>query len=387
VSTLAAPRPNSLRSSWPGALAAALVSGLLVAFLTMGSGGTAGDLLVRLPFVALAFGATLYILRTGRVHGTRLLIFVLANLFFGIVFEISHQVNRGSILLTPEIAATVGAPICPLTVGFVVPPLLIRGEMIFPSTLDALRGVGFMWLGFGLLLGRGWCSWLCFFGGIDQFFSHLGPTRKGGRPLVEIPEPWLRYMRLFPYALLLFLILVAIGTLEPIFCAWLCPLRLAYDPPAVTQSIQWLTAIVVVTLGMGLLVVGPFLTKRRLFCSFGCPLLPLNAVAGLLSPFRVKIDRERCKDCDICVRSCPHAALTAESVRQGKVNLECTRCGRCMDKCPRQAIDYHLLGSGVRARAALVALGVAFGVMFLSGYVLGLLNFVLTGKMPVIGGA
>lgn len=37
---------------------------------------------------------------------------------------------------------------------------------------------------------------------------------------------------LFPYAILLFLILVALSTLEPFYCAWFCPLRIVYDPPA-----------------------------------------------------------------------------------------------------------------------------------------------------------
>ena len=37
---------------------------------------------------------------------------------------------------------------------------------------------------------------------------------------------------LFPYAILLFLILVALSILEPFYCAWLCPLRIVYDPPA-----------------------------------------------------------------------------------------------------------------------------------------------------------
>ncbi|MHB1413782.1 MAG: 4Fe-4S binding protein [Chloroflexota bacterium] len=376
-------------TSWRASVTAALVSALIVAFLVVGGQAGSADLLlpIRLFFVALAFAMTLYILRSGRIHTARLLMFVTMGLFFGIFFEISHEVNRGSILLSEQTAVAGQVPICPITVGFVVPPLLLRGAMIFPATVAALLVVVSMWGGFALLFGRAWCSWVCFFGGLDQLFASLGPTRKGGRPLVEIPEGWTRYARLFPYALLLFLILIALSTLEPFFCAWLCPLRLAYDPPMVTTAVRWLSAIVIVTLGMGLLVVGPFLTKKRLFCSYGCPLLPLNALAGMLSPFRVKVDRERCTDCGLCVRTCPHSAITAESVAKGGTTLECTRCGKCLDKCPKRAIDYRLVVSNAPARAAFVALAVAFLTMFVSSYVLALVTYAQTGVIPKIGGA
>src|SRR3990172_868242 len=151
-------RPPSLRSSWPASIAAALASALLAAFLTSGMLGAGPEKLVALGFAALAGGLTLYILRRGRVATPRILLFAGATLLFSIVFELSHEVNRGTILLRAQQIAEAKTPICPLTIGFVVPPLLIRGVMIFPSTVAALQGVIVMWIGFALLFGRGWCS-------------------------------------------------------------------------------------------------------------------------------------------------------------------------------------------------------------------------------------
>ncbi|MCL5110777.1 MAG: 4Fe-4S binding protein [Chloroflexi bacterium] len=387
VATPVAKRPPSLRTPWRWTVLPVLVSVALVSFLVAAPQAQRGNPLIGVAFVALALGVTVYILRSGRVENARLLIFLSTGLLFTAVFEISNTINRGSILLSEQQLATVGAPICPVTIGFVLPPLLLNGQMIFPTTVQAALSITVMWVGFGLLLGRGWCSWMCFFGPMDQFFSRLGPTRRGGRPLVEIPERWHRQLRWLPYGLLLFLILVALVALEPIFCAWLCPLRLAYDPPAVTRTVEWLTVIVIVTLGMGLLVIGPFLTKRRLFCTYGCPLLPLNSIVGLLSPFRVKVDREKCKDCGICARVCPNSAITPATVAKGGTAMECTRCGTCMDRCPQKAIDYRLIGSNARARGAFIALAVAFSLLLLSSYVNGLEIYWQTGTMPPMGGA
>ncbi len=49
-------------------------------------------------------------------------------------------------------------------------------------------------------------------------------------------------------------------------------------------------AVIFVGGGIVFLIGGPLLTKKRLYCSLVCPLLPVNAIIGNLSPFRVKVD-------------------------------------------------------------------------------------------------
>jgi hypothetical protein len=40
-----------------------------------------------------------------------------------------------------------------------------------------------LWVGATLILGRGWCSWGCFFGGIEEGFVQLVWQPKSGLPL------------------------------------------------------------------------------------------------------------------------------------------------------------------------------------------------------------
>ena len=364
-----------LRQSLRTSLIAAFITALLLMFLISGGKATAEALITGLIFASVGGVFTFWILRTGRVNRRRLILFLVLGLSFGISFSIGNEVHRGSILLTEAQIESAEVPICPITIPFVVPPLVIRGEMIFPTSTKTLLWIGLLWLGFALLFGRGWCGWICFFGGIDQACAAAAK-----RPRLRV-EGLSKLWRLFPYALLLFLILVALVALDPLFCSWLCPLRIVYDPPAVNTTLQWLSALIFIGGGLVFLIGGPFLTKKRLYCSLICPLMPATAIIGYLSPFRVKVDRNKCNDCEACVKLCETFAMTRESLAKGEARKECTRCGRCMDICPRGAIDYRLIGTNRGVRPVFISLAVVFSVLIMSSFVMDLVRFMLTGEI------
>ena len=356
------------------AIAAACTIFLLIFFLC-GRGGTPVDLSIGI-LLALSGGfITFQILRTGKINTYRLVLFIGMGILFGVVFTLEHQVNRGSILLTEKQLSNADVPICPITIPFVLPPYYLRGAMIFPTSTGAMFGIVFFWLCFALLFGRGWCSWLCFFGGMDQACAVLAK-----KPLIKMGRLG-KVGRLFPYALLLFLILVALGALYPLYCAWLCPLRIAYDPPAVNSTREWLMAIVFVSGGLIFLLGGPYLTKKRLYCGLICPLLPINSLVGKLSPFRVKIDRTLCNQCGVCFRECETFAMNPDTLERGEPVMECTKCGRCMDNCPTGAIEYRLLGTRDGIRPVFVSLAVVFNILITSSFILAFVHYLITGKI------
>ena len=52
----------------------------------------------------------------------------------------------------------------------------------------------------------------------------------------------------------------------------------------------------------------------------------------------IKIIKEKCKGCKICVKNCPFEAITMDG-KLAVIGTACTGCGVCVDKCPFGAIE------------------------------------------------
>lgn len=372
-----APAPVGKAGRYPAktCIAAAALTGILLLFLTVAGATSAVRIGTGIVFTLAGSLVTYTILRTGTVNRYRLILFIAMGLAFTVSFSIEHTVNRGSILLSSAVISNASTPICPIAIPFVAVPLAVTGKMIFPSAVSALVSIFLLWFAMVLIFGRGWCSWICFFGWMDQFFASLAK-----KPLIRL-DTVPKWAKLFPYALMLFLVLVGIVALFPLYCAWLCPLRILYDPPVVMTTASWILALVFVIGGFVFLVAGPYLTKKRLYCSLICPLMPANAIVGQISPFRVRVDPDKCIRCGACVRACEIFAITQDEGSVPEPTIECMKCGRCMDACPKGAVDYYLARTREAVRPWFVALAVAFCTMLLVGFVRTIIVFALTGTL------
>jgi ferredoxin-type protein NapH len=299
---------------------------------------------------------TFLILRTGRTRPWRNIFFVIYALSFIFVFTSDLIAERGSMALTQDVIDAKETPLCPVAIPQLILPALFRKVLIYPTQIVNGHYGGFwvilsMWFVGLLAMGRGWCSWGCFFGGIDEGFSKL--LRKPLLRTRKMP----RRLRYLPYAVLLIVVVWSFLTLEPDYCIWLCPMKLVTEYPAVDNIAAYLQAVIFVSLGMGLLVVLPILTKKRTQCGLFCPLGALQSLASPLNPYRVRIDHALCNGCRKCETACPTFSIVTtrpprppDAAGSGKripipsITRTCTRCGECLDACPQGAIDYALVG-------------------------------------------
>ena len=52
----------------------------------------------------------------------------------------------------------------------------------------------------------------------------------------------------------------------------------------------------------------------------------------------IKVLKDKCKGCSICVKSCPFGAITMND-KVAEIGTACTACGVCVSKCPFDAIE------------------------------------------------
>ncbi len=186
---------------------------------------------------------------------------------------------------------------------------------------------------FGLLLGRTICGWLCPVG-LGQELLYKIKTPKGKKS---------RFTRVLSY--LKYVLLVALVVIVPLyfaipgFCEYICPAGTFEGGLGLLSNIE----------NEGLLaILGPLFTWKftllvliivasifvfRCFCRFLCPLGALYGFFCRVAMLGVKLDKNKCTDCGLCVGVCK---MDIKHVG----DHECIHCGACISVCPAKAISW-----------------------------------------------
>lgn len=230
--------------------------------------------------------------------------------------------------------------------------------------------LGMAWLLVSLAAGGAFCSWVCFFGGVDDAVSSLR------KPAFRIPAA-LR-IRSFQLALLLLVAWASFAHFEPEFCRMLCPFKIT-GGIAGTHVHPGASMLLSFALVGGILVVAlPFLAGQRTFCSGVCPFGAIPPLLSKLTPWRAAIRAEECTGCGKCSSTCPSFAVETTAEGKPRINRFCTSCLRCVEACPAGAIrPAHAgrRGSGLFPWVPL-ALGGALSVFYVPAGVLAVLRLI-----------
>lgn len=116
----------------------------------------------------------------------------------------------------------------------------------------------------------------------------------------------------------------------------------------------------------------------------------LSSFANKINVFDVKIDKDKCNNCYLCTTACPTLSLDKHDVDKGNASMTCTKCGKCIDTCKQNAINYQIKGTAVNTNintkrmlflyASYMLLVVFSGYMMMTGINM-IIRLMITGKI------
>lgn len=186
---------------------------------------------------------------------------------------------------------------------------------------------------FGLMLGRVICGFLCPFGLIQELLYKIRtPKLRKNR--------FTRILSYFKYVLLAIVIAIPIIYAGiPSFCKYVCPAGTfggaigLLSNPANTDFFGMLGYLFTWKFCVLVVVVVASVFIYRFFCRFICPLGAIYSLFCKISLLGVKLDKNKCIDCGLCIQGCK---MDIKHVG----DHECIQCGECISVCPVQAISW-----------------------------------------------
>lgn len=176
-----------------------------------------------------------------------------------------------------------------------------------------------VFLGTIVLAGMFFCGWMCPFGSAQEWLRLAG--RKLTCVSIDIPNPLHRYLSLSRYILLALFISMAWNIFTSPTNS-----RVAFLSLFLGRAAAWPALII-----MGIMLILSLFIDRP-YCKYVCGRGAQYGLWGLLRPFTVKRDAEKCIGCGKCDKLCPMGieVSTAGNLR----TASCVNCFRCMSDCP-----------------------------------------------------
>lgn len=80
------------------------------------------------------------------------------------------------------------------------------------------------------------------------------------------------------------------------------------------------------------------LKDNRAFCKYVCPITVFLKATSYFSIIRVKVDNDKCIECNKCIKSCPMDVDMLDNSRKRINGTECILCTECIKACKQDAL-------------------------------------------------
>ncbi len=256
----------------------------------------------------------------------------------------------------------------PLDLFFRVDPLVLLSVFLSSHSIRTSLLLSLFVIFGTLLFGKFFCGWFCPMGSVTHFISFLFKRFKIYKPELKPDEKvWWKYYILFFFLIFSIFSVNLIGIFDP-FSLLFRSFTTSFLP-AGGYIISWFSysiagsslsflqktgeflsnaiqnfyferlssqGILIGVIFIGILLLN--LLSERFWCRSLCP---LGALLGVLSPFtslKLKIEKKKCSDCNLCNMVCPSGAnpFPQEEWRP----TECFYCFNCAYKCPFSEIKF-----------------------------------------------
>ncbi|MBQ9729550.1 MAG: 4Fe-4S binding protein, partial [Clostridia bacterium] len=188
---------------------------------------------------------------------------------------------------------------------------------------------------FGLLIGRTMCGFLCPVGLLQELIYKI-KTPKLKKSKVTRGLSYLKYVILVVLVVAVPLIYSGVMASVPAFCKYICPAGTAegaialLSNPDNSASFGQLGYLFTWKMSVLIVIVVACIFVYRAFCRFLCPLGAFYGFFSKLALLGVKLDKNKCTDCGLCISVCK---MDVKKVG----DHECIQCGECISVCPSKA--------------------------------------------------
>jgi polyferredoxin len=225
----------------------------------------------------------------------------------------------------------------PLTIFYLSPVLLVEGAfkgiVVGSLFIFALQFVS------ALVLGRGFCGWVCPGAGLQEPCFKANPRPAAGGRLDRIK--WFLWVPWVGSIAAGFVLAGGVREWAPLYKTWH------------GISVADVTGYIPYYIVVGLIVVLALTAGRRAFCHYACWMAPFMILGVKLQrrlrlpALRLTAQPELCRGCGRCSRVCAMSLPVEKLVARGSMyHPECILCGVCVDGCPRRVIRYEFSAPG-----------------------------------------